>query len=275
MKVKWLLDSNILEKLTYGNILEAIEKTGNSYELVDYFPGNIVTEFPDYNEPVLLYGCHKFCETYGKSGKYFPGNFGVNNNTLTTNYMSHVPLDWFLNSRPIYMSWSMFKQRAKELLEQSPTKELFIRPNSGFKTFAGQIIKNSDLQDHINTLEQISSVVDETMIMISNSLREEIKGEFRFVVVDRNIISGSEYRWDQILDVRRDWPEECEKLAKKVADLEWQLDTVYTVDICLLSDDRVKIVELNSFSCAGLYACDLNLVVEAVSKQAIKEWNYE
>jgi hypothetical protein len=187
--------------------------------------------------------------------------------------MSNLPLEWFLNSGAVFMTWAMFKHRAVDIFEHHNTNGLFIRPNSGFKTFAGQRVLRSELAEHINTLDQISSVMPDTMIMVNPC--QDIKGEFRFVIADSKVVAGSEYRWDGKLDVRRDWPHECEELATQVAQHDWQVDTVYTCDVALLNDGKVKIVELNGFSCAGLYACDLDKVVEGVSAAALKEWNGE
>ena len=92
------------------------------------------------------------------------------------------------------------------------------------------------------------------------------------MIADGKVIAGSEYRWDGKLDIRRDWPQECWDLADQVAKHPWQVDIAYTCDVAL-TNSGPKIVELNGFSCAGLYACDLNLVVKGVSDAALKDWN--
>lgn len=122
----------------------------------------------------------------------------------------------------------------------------------------------------IDSLDKLSAVMDETMIMVAPA--QNIQGEFRFVVANGRVIAGSEYRWDGKLDIRRDWTPECEELAQRVASHPWQIDIAYTCDVALL-EDSVKLVELNGFSCAGLYACDLDKVVQGVSEAAIREFN--
>lgn len=183
--------------------------------------------------------------------------------------MSNLPLDWFMNRDGVFMTWAMFKQRRREFFYSWDSDRIFIRPNSGFKTFAGTPIKYGELDDEINSLDQLSSVMDETMIMVAPA--QKIQGEFRFVIADGKVIAGSEYRWDGKLDIRRDWTPECEELAQRVASHPWQIDIAYTCDVALL-EDSVKLVELNGFSCAGLYACDLDKVVQGVSEAAIREF---
>lgn len=183
--------------------------------------------------------------------------------------MSNLPIDWFMNRDGMFMTWAMFKQRRREFFYQWDTDKIFIRPDSGLKTFAGTPLKYGTLDFDIETLDKLSSVMDETLIMVAPS--HNIRGEFRFVIADGKVVTGSEYRWDGKLDIRRDWTPECEDLARMVAEHPWQIDIAYTCDVALL-EDSVKLVELNGFSCAGLYACDLDKVVRAVSDAAVKEF---
>jgi hypothetical protein len=80
------------------------------------------------------------------------------------------------------------------------------------------------------------------------------------------------------LDVRRDTHPICDTMAQKVAEAEWQADRVYICDVALVDSapyeggtKQAKIIELNAFSCSGLYACDTYKIVEAVSKAAEQE----
>lgn len=270
--VTWILDEFILEKLTYSGkgLPDVIREQGHGLFLSaraddGSFPGPEV--LPD--GPVVLYGSHEFVKRINPDGRYQPGHLGVNERTRSTQYMSNLPLDWFLNRDAKFITWAMFKHRAIEIFDEHQTDLLFIRPDSGYKTFAGQRVQRSLLDDDISTLEQISGVMSDTLIMVNPGI--EIQGEFRFVVADKNVIAGSEYRWDGKLDVRRDWPQDCWDLAQQVAQHEWQVDISYTCDVALTSKGP-RIVELNGFSCAGLYACDLGKVVDGVSRAAAREW---
>jgi len=121
----------------------------------------------------------------------------------------------------------------------------------------------------IELLEDVTSVTDETMILISPL--KDIIGEFRFVVCDGQVVTGSEYRWDDRLDIRIDYPIECFDLAEKIANHDWQVDDAYIVDVASTIEGP-KVIELNSFSCAGLYACDLEKIVKSLSSVSLKTW---
>lgn len=60
-------------------------------------------------------------------------------------------------------------------------------------------------------------------------------------------------------------------LAKKIAEHEWQPDICYTVDIAE-HDGRVSLLEINSFSCAAFYDCNIEAIVREASVVATKEW---
>jgi hypothetical protein len=267
----WLLDRGILEKLSYDRhtIDHYVREAGHEAIFVDRHPDGTYSDPLVANDKcVVLYGSHEFTR-YVESHQYQPGALGVNARTQASSYMSNLPLDWFMNRNANMMTWAMFKHRARELFYNFDAGELFIRPNSGLKTFAGHKVKFGTIDHDISSLDQTSSVVDDTLILVNQC--QDIQGEFRFVIADKEVITGSEYRWDGKLDIRRDWPEECFTLAEKVAKQGWQVDVAYTCDVAL-TEEGPKIVELNGFSCAGLYACDLAKVVEGVSRAAAREW---
>lgn len=272
-QVTWILDEQILERLTYDRrgLPDTVRDCGYEVVLVGRDSNGSYSELVDRPyECSVLFGSHQFVQRVNPDGRFQPGHLGVNQKTRASQYMSNLPLDWFLNRDGVFMTWAMFKQRARELYYNHDTNLLFVRPDSGFKTFAGQRVMYGTLDHDISTLDQTSGVMDDTMVLVNPGI--DIQGEFRFVIADHQVIAGSEYRWDGKLDVRRDWPEECWNLASRVAASDWQVDIAYTCDVAL-TEEGPKIVELNGFSCAGLYACDLTKVVLGVSKAALREFN--
>lgn len=128
------------------------------------------------------------------------------------------------------------------------TRPFFLRPNSGFKPFSGQLIKT---WEQLNKLECSDSTV---CVMAA---RQYIEQEHRFVVVDRKVISGSRYQPDE-----GPAPDDAYFFAQKVVDaIVEPPDLVYTLDCCQLDDGQWRAVEINSYSCSGLYeGCDIEKV---------------
>jgi glutathione synthase/RimK-type ligase-like ATP-grasp enzyme len=88
-----------------------------------------------------------------------------------------------------------------------------------------------------------------------------------FVVADREVVAGSGYA----AEGRRALPETIGSepwafAAEVAAELDPPED-VYVLDVCE-SDGRLRLLELNPFSGADLYACDADNIVSAVSRVA-------
>jgi hypothetical protein len=184
-------------------------------------------------------------------------------NLKVSDYMSLYPLEWFLNSDGYFTTYGILSKN----LINSP---VFIRPNSPFKTFTGLGMDLGNFKSEMSSLQQIQNVRPEEIILVAS--RKEIQSEYRCVVIDRKVVTYSEYRWDNILDIRRDILPECLALAERVAAYPYQLDDAYVVDVCM-TEAGPRIVEFNSFSSSGMYACDLELIVEAMNGLARRIWN--
>ncbi len=264
----WILHSSILDRLSYTKpINQALVDNNIDFIMLDY----PIDDIPEIDGPVVIYGSHHFVRELMVTKKYQPGGFGINDKTMVSSYMSNLPLEWFLNSDGIFVTWKMFVDRCPRIGWLFGIGDIFIRPNSGFKTFTGQVIRAEEWDYDINGLDKTSSVMPETLCFVAGS--KDILGEFRFVIADGEVITGCEYRWDNKLDIRKDYPQECMDLAEKVAKHEWQVDRCYTVDVCL-TDKGPKVVEINSFSSAGLYSCDMDIIVKKISKSAHNEYYF-
>lgn len=272
MKLKpvWIIDDYILESVsTVGDLKKAIlDSKAKLYES-KYVPFSDNQDYGPYTEKdcVILYGTHGFlrkCKI-----PFIPGAFGVNSNTSCNVYYSYIPNEWMLNKDYIMLPFSYIQNHTLNLFQKLNSERIFLRPNSGYKTFAGFVFDYENHKFELSSSQQLTSVMPETICLIAPA--KQIDGEFRFIIGNGEVIDGSEYRWNNILDIRHDWPQECWDMADKVAKLSWQLDSVYTCDVAMTLDGP-KIIELNSFSCAGLYACDKDIVVNRINEIAISEF---
>lgn len=270
--VKWVIDSYILESRTLvGNFTKSLEELGIEYHLTKYVP---FADFQDYGEwnphktPVILYG------TWGWINKcktpFSPGAYGCTYMMDTQHYYPQLPKEWLLNADYFVLPFGELL-RSKELVFKTFGDDIFLRPMSGGKTFAGLPLNIRDFEAELNSSMQLTSVMSDTYVMIAKA-NPNITGEYRFVVAKGEVLAGSQYRYNGKLDVRRDYPQEALEMAQRMAKHSFQPDLIYTCDVATLSDNQPKIVELNSFSCAGLYACDLKNVMKGVSEVAIEEW---
>ncbi|KKL23321.1 hypothetical protein LCGC14_2426540 [marine sediment metagenome] len=147
---------------------------------------------------------------------------------------------------------------------------IFIRPDSGAKTFYGNIFPKDELDFELKTMKGYAGLpLDEILVIIASP--KIIEKEWRIVIVDRKPISASQYKVDDKLNEKEGCDVDVWSLASKIAKDVWQPDRAYTLDICL-SDGRYHLLEANSFSCSGLYDCPVKNIVTQVSRVALEEW---
>ena len=278
MNVKWLIDDYLIgyDDFEY-TIVDAIKKAGHEIYVTKYIP---FSANPDENIPysnddcVVTYGTHGFVSQIQKKYSFQPGSYCPDDRLKCSHYMQYIDLDDLLNPEYIMIPYGEFIRRGKDhwLYYFGKSGKIFIRPDSGSKTFAGTVMPYHDFDHEINTLNKMTSATQDTMIMISKV--QEILGEYRFVIVNGTVITGSEYKHDGVVQYMSGYPQECFDLANKIAKQDWQVDICYTCDVAVTKNGP-KIIELNSFSCAGLYACDKDAIVNAISEAAWKEYNGE
>jgi hypothetical protein len=268
--VKWAISTDIFEKPGRPSLKKALEQAG-----IEYFHSDYSSEKREYadipyetDECVVLYGPIQFIRRKNKG--YIPGAFGFKSDTNTSYYMSQIPNKHFFNNDAVYLPWGSISQR-KEQIRSLFGDHIFIRPDSGFKSFTGFDVTIENLDSELSALQQTKHPSVHEMCLVAKS--KPIHAEYRIVVCDRKIVTGSQYRWDGKADIRIDVHSDAWNFAESVvAKAEWQLDTCYVVDV-FLGDDGPKIGEFNSFASSGLYNCDVHAIVEAVSKAALDEWS--
>jgi hypothetical protein len=147
---------------------------------------------------------------------------------------------------------------------------IFVRPDSGAKPITGQILEFENLDKEFKMFgDYAGNDLDQIVAVISSPKKIEI--EWRFVVVDKKVITGSQYKKNNKLDINPFFDVEASELADKIAKEEWQPDKAYTLDICK-AHGEYYLLEANSFSCSGLYELDPKPIVKEVSRVALEEW---
>lgn len=279
MKCKWLLDSHMLDSAYHADLKDVCHSLGIEFQVVKYIPLSTTYKVAPFeetirfneNDCVVAYGSIEFLKGIGYYNKNFvPSYYMSEKNLKCSSYLPNIPTEYLLNGEYIMLPYGEFKKRKENVFNLMNTNKLFIRPDSGLKTFAGTTIHVDDFDYEINTLEKLTAVLDDTIILISNI--QPIKKEYRIVIGDRRVIASSQYKHYDTVEMIEGAPEGAINLANKITELEWQPDTAYTVDVAELKDGSFKIIELNSFSCAGLYACNLTDVVREISAIAEKEY---
>ncbi len=273
MKTKWLIDDYMIKTSYHEDMREVLKRNNFEFEVQKYIPfSEKNTPNFDKDDCVVIYGSINFVKQHLHHG-FIPGAYLQEQAMNCIGYIPNIDNTSLLaNENHVFALFKDFKNRKEFFYNIFQTNKVFIRPNCGFKTFTGLPIHIDDFDYEINTLEKLTSVSNDTLILVSSC--KKISSEYRFFIVNREVIAGSQYKLNEELYVSKKYPKEAYDIAVEMAKNIWQPDIAYVCDVGIINDEP-KIIELNSFSCSGFYACNIDDIINAVDKAAIKEYNGE
>jgi hypothetical protein len=228
---------------------------------------------PDPNIPfeegcVVTYGTHPFVRqiAHHYAGRWQPGAYSRVANHAFSTFAAYIG-DLLLSDDFVLLPFGEVIRRGFDAFGDA----YFIKPDSKIKAFTGFVMTREKYQTELTTLRDKSAIEDDLICVVARP--RAIEAEFRFVIADREVVTGSQYRWDDRPDIRLDILPVCVEMAQEVARRPWQPDRCYTCDVALVDGGtRARVVELNTFSSSGLYACDTRKIVEAVSAASYREY---
>lgn len=162
------------------------------------------------------------------------------------NFMNYANLELpLLNSDIQYFS---FKNQGDHKFNQ----DMFIKPSEDNKFFTGGIVPaGMSIKDFVTNISHINYEYDQ--LLVASSLKN-ITAEYRFYVIEGEVITYSGYKFAGVNKYFREMPQELLDVAKSYAKL-YQPHDVFVMDIAE-TDGQYKIVEYNCLNGASLYASD-------------------
>lgn len=148
--------------------------------------------------------------------------------------------------------WDLYGWLGKESL-------IFVRPDSGEKSFPAELV---DLQD----IDKLVDNYDYQGLAVVSTPKNFV-GEWRFVVSGRKIWAVSSYRYQGIYTCVPSAPLGASQLVQKVIDKNIEPDDIFCVDVVQDTAGDFWVMELTSFSSAGLYACNVDKIAELLKSK--------
>jgi len=201
-----------------------------------------------------------------------PGLFWDRNSYNISHYMSklpeHVPV---LNRNGFFLTADMIKRYpALQPASGSSEIEVFVRPNSGNKSFPGQVLRaanESEWRSVWTVWKNTYHLMDDELCWCSPVVAvSEI--EWRVWIVGGHVVAWSPYSWSGDVVDWHSLPNEIAGLAEQVAKNPWQLDDAYVVDFAIV-DGRAWLVEINAASTSGLYQVPIDCLMTALRNAAL------
>lgn len=266
MKPTWIIQTN-MEGVDTGPMIAEALRQGMDVKRIEHRLGAHV-DFSDYDphDCVVCYGDIDFVRQVHQRAPFIPGAWCNFDNMKCSTYYAYLG-EHLLNKQYEMMPLGELLRRWNSLTIMTGSypaihRSLFIRPDSGAKPFTGYVVAPDD-KNKIQTLSQ--AVGPEMLVIVAPE--KKIEAEWRFVICDREVVAGCQYLPFEVPFFLTP----SLRLATQISNHEWQPDLCYTVDIAE-SEGKMHLLEINSFSCAGFYDCDMGDIVRCASIVAEKEW---
>ena len=255
----WVSESGVFPPSHRARIRGATAASG--HRLVDWDDAFWTEGLPDLTGSVVFHGSLGNAHRLQHESTWSPGAF-CDTEAFRCSAWYPRAAPWLLHRR--------FEVLPLEALVEDPLSAFervgagphaFFRPDSPLKPFSGRVLG----------LEAVSLAAfdhgfyfDDASLPVVIAPLCTVQQEWRFVVVDRRVVAGSGY----IANGRRPIAQAPQTPAWAYAsDIAAELEPpepVYVLDVCD-TPDGMRLLELNPFSGADLYACDLEAVVDAIA----------
>lgn len=272
MKVNWLLEEDTFEE-NLEPFMKAIKDLGMEYKITSYVPflnsDKTYSSLFDEKDCVVCYGSLQLAREVGRTCPWVPGVYADLPKYECTYYYPRLN-KYLLNTPYIMLPYGDLLNQKEFLFNSLGNNDcLFIRPSSGFKIFTGKVVEKEKYEKEIEFFG-FYDVEPEKVVVVAEP--KNIQAEWRLVSVNKKIVASSQYRLNGERNLSRGCPEEVLNLGEEIVSV-WEPESAWTIDICRLKSGEIKLLEIGSFSCAGLYDCDPYPIIESVSKLAISEWS--
>jgi hypothetical protein len=261
--VTWIIE-NFAKESSYTDLQLAVTKAGHKSIFIngDYkhsYLDGINTECVIFNGSIEM---AKLIKQKLDSKSCYPILYCNWEKYLCSKYYSHFGGQLFNDCYAI-LSLEELKRRAFYYWGQfGKDALLFIRPDSGEKTFQAQLLDIIDLEKFYQQYQDIKH----ELIVVSTP--KNIIGEWRVICSTEKIIDYSLYRYQGQTSKIRAAPANVLEFANKLLKVGYFPDSVFCFDICTDSDNTPWLLELTSFSSAGLYQTNKDNIISEVSKIA-------
>lgn len=248
-KVRWLLQENMKNQLSLKQMIEALDRIDVEFQTISLRPFKAdipKAAFPKDETKIICWG-PSFIPRALKHPSLSPGIWYDHKKFRWSIFQENWG-DFMLSSNGKVMSFNM----AMSGLTSAP---VFIRPDEDTKAFDGGLYSRERPPELNNRFGDIQVVVASV---------QPVQDEWRFFVVNQDIVESSSYRVMGQPNIQGIVPPEAITLAKR-AIRKWGPSKVYCLDVGL-SNGRLGIIESNCFNASRLYGANPAVVARAVSE---------
>lgn len=270
MKTLWLIEKDLFLD-TEPQLIDILKQKGYPIKVVQYIPfEDDLSRFNSLPKNTIFYGSLNLAIKLKHKFNWIPGVYGDIKKYSCSEYYPYFK-PYLLNNDHLYMTYADL-YNIKDWLFDRYGDSFFVRPDSILKEFTGQVVSKYNFEDAYKLLGFYNDVVKSNLPIYISSVKD-IQKEWRFIVADGEIITGSLYRVKEKEETLHlpCTDEKALDFAKQMTKI-YNPDKVWVLDVCL-SEGEYRLLEIGCFSFAGLYGNDLEIIVDKVSKIAEDQYD--
>lgn len=253
----WVIQDSNLNFEEHKKVAEAIRRVGVPIEAIGIIPFEDFMPKIEADGKMIFYGSTKLVELAYKRPEYRDSVFFSPAKFRWTKWAKEregelINEDWMCITIAKFMQSQVFREN----------HDFFIRPVNDLKLFAGTILNKFEFNDWYEqaSLNGENFGINQEVIIAPP---RNIELEYRFVIVNHEIIDGTRYYKRGHLSIDKVEPEAM-AMAKKFAQ-GWTPHDVVVMDMGKLEDGVYGIIEFNCFNASGFYGHDLDKIIRAVT----------
>lgn len=228
--------------------------------------------WPDLSSgPVVFRGCLENAARVARAIPWAPGSFCNVEEFFCSNWYPDAE-SWLLHDEWKLTTVRELSADAQSVLASTRIAgSVFVRPDSPLKPFSGRVLPVESVS--LKSLDHGFYYDDLDLPIIVAPVRA-VTREWRYIIAAQRVVAGSAYEADGRNPKPDDPRGEPWQFAQSVAGSLSAPESVYVADVCE-ADGELRLLELNPFSGADLYACNSAEIVAAVSNLATDLWGVE
>lgn len=169
---------------------------------------------------------------------------------------------FYLNQYMLNDHFTCTSLRALEDIGFGAANRIFIKPDANNKIFNAQLLDKEFVPHFFRDVIKQNNISLSTKII--TCAPKKVDKEWRFFVVDKKVVAGSQYKENGSIDIDPYFPENAFDFAQEVAN-HWQPAPVWVLDVCL-SEGKYYALEIGPFNYAGLYKAKISNIVDAINE---------
>ena len=263
MQPIWIIEAGVFGQ-NAERLRAEVERQGmecwsvRQYALADDSMASLRGEPLTPDDCVICYSTFPFAQD-ARAREWTPGAWCSFDNLACSTYYAYFGR-YLLNQQYTLLP-GVEALRQREFLYQTfgRSGQVFARPNGVEKLFTGRCVAENDFMTALAPARYDPT----TQVVIAAP--QTIGREWRLVVAENTIVAASQYMAQGQIAIAPDCPNAVREFVQNMLnEVNWRPDPIFMMDVCE-SEGKLTLLELNSFSCSGLYACDMAAVVAATS----------